>query len=112
VRKYEIKEFYRKFSNSEVLAGGRSRTAEPWIAGPSSYPLYHEVLIERIILELPDELYKVEESYRIMRSSYNLNRKYSKSKSLNLNCAVKNLTRVSLDRTSVGLEPPIISLRV
>jgi len=35
--------------------------------------------------------YKVEESYRIMEPSY-LNRKYSKSTSLNLNCAAKNLT--------------------
>ena len=58
--------FSRKFSNSS----GRSRTAEPWIAGPSSYPLDHEVLVERIISELPDELcgreilqnYVVEES--------------------------------------------------
>jgi hypothetical protein len=48
--------FNRKFSNSQVLAGGRSRTAEPCIAGPSSYPLDHEVLVERTILDLPDEL--------------------------------------------------------
>ena len=40
----------------QVLAGGRSRTAESWIAGPSSYPLDHEGLVERIILDLPDEL--------------------------------------------------------
>ena len=33
-----------------------TRTAEPWIAGPSSYPLDHEALVERIILELPDKL--------------------------------------------------------
>jgi len=46
--------FNRKFS--KVVAGGRSRTAEPWIVRPSSYPLDHEVLVERIILELPDEL--------------------------------------------------------
>ena len=39
-----------------ILAGGRSRTAEPGVAGPSFYPLDHEVLIGRIILELPDEL--------------------------------------------------------
>ena len=39
-----------------ILAGGRSRTAEPWITGPSSYPLDHEGLVERIISELPDEL--------------------------------------------------------
>ena len=40
----------------QVLAGCRSRTAEPWVAGPSSYPLDHDVFVERIILELPDEL--------------------------------------------------------
>jgi hypothetical protein len=41
---------------------------------------------------------KVEESYRIMRSGY-LNRKYSKSKSLNLNCEAKNIFKrhVSLE---------------
>jgi len=39
-----------------ALAGGRSRTGESWVAGPSSYPLDHEVLVERIISELPDEL--------------------------------------------------------
>jgi hypothetical protein len=33
-----------------------SRTAEPWFTGPPSYPLDHEVFVERIILELPDEL--------------------------------------------------------
>jgi hypothetical protein len=35
-----------------------TRNAEPWVAGPSSYPLDHEILVERIILilELPDEL--------------------------------------------------------
>ena len=40
----------------QVLAGCRSRTAEPWFARPASYPLAHEVLVERIIPELPDEL--------------------------------------------------------
>ena len=39
----------------QVLVGGRTRTAEPWVAGPSSYPLDHEVFVERIISELPDE---------------------------------------------------------
>ena len=34
----------------------RFRTAEPWVGGPSSYPLDHDVLVERIILELPDEV--------------------------------------------------------
>jgi hypothetical protein len=45
----------------------------PWFAGLSSYPLDHEVFVERIILELPDKLrgqgiltenilYEVEES--------------------------------------------------
>jgi hypothetical protein len=38
------------------LGGGRSRTAVSSFTGPSSYPLDHEVVIERIILELPDEL--------------------------------------------------------
>ena len=42
--------------SGEVLAGGRSRTAKPWIAGLSSYPLDHEGLVGRIILELPDML--------------------------------------------------------
>jgi hypothetical protein len=48
--------FNRKFSNSKS-AVGRSRTAEPWVAGLSSYPLDHEVLVERVISELPDELW-------------------------------------------------------
>ena len=39
------------------LADGRSRTAKPWIAGLSSYPLDHEGLVGRIILELPDMLW-------------------------------------------------------
>jgi hypothetical protein len=43
--------FNRKISNSS----GRSRTAEYWIAGPLSYPLDHEGLVERITLDLPDE---------------------------------------------------------
>jgi len=35
-----------------------ARSAEPWVAGPSSYHLYHKVLVQRIILisEFPDEL--------------------------------------------------------
>ena len=53
---FEVAEFLQKIFLIQVLAGGRSRTAEPWIAGPSSYPLDHEGLVERIILELPDEL--------------------------------------------------------
>jgi len=52
---YEVEEFLQKIFLIQ-LVGGRSRTAEPWIAGPSSYPLDHEVLVERIISELPDEL--------------------------------------------------------
>ena len=38
------------------LAGGRSRTDEVAVTRPSSYPLDHEGLVERIILELPDML--------------------------------------------------------
>ena len=53
------------------LNPSRSRTREAWIVGPSSYPLGHDVLVERIISELPD----------IMRSR-DLNRKFYKSKSL------------------------------
>jgi hypothetical protein len=34
----------------------RSRTAEVWITGPSSYPLDHEVLVDRIISDLPDKV--------------------------------------------------------
>ena len=40
----------------QVLAGGRSRTGEPWVVWPSSYPLDHEVLVEIIISDLPDEV--------------------------------------------------------
>jgi hypothetical protein len=53
---YEDEEFLQKIFLIEVVAGGRSRTAERWVAGPSSYPLDHEVLVQKIILELPDEL--------------------------------------------------------
>ena len=53
---YEVEEFLQKISLIQVLAGGRSRTAEPWVAGPSSYLLDHEVLVVRVISELPDEL--------------------------------------------------------
>jgi len=53
---YEIKEFKQKIFKLQVLAGGRSRTAEAWITGPSSYPLDHEVVVERIILDLPDKV--------------------------------------------------------
>jgi hypothetical protein len=42
--------------NRKISAGGRSRTGETVVAGPSSYPLHHEVVVERIISELPDEL--------------------------------------------------------
>jgi hypothetical protein len=57
--------------------------------------------------------YEVKESSRVMRSK-NLNREFSTSKSLNLNCEAKNIfnRQVSLDGTSVGLESPIISLTV
>ena len=49
--------FNRKFkSKSLPEVGFELRTVEPWVAGPSSYPLDHEVLVERIISELPDEL--------------------------------------------------------
>ena len=56
--------------------------------------------------------YKVEESYSITRSK-NRGIKYSKSKSLTLNCEAKNIFNrlVSLGSTSVDLEPPIVSLR-
>jgi len=37
--------------------------------------------------------YKVEESYRTMKSNC-LNRKYSESKSLNLNCEAKNIFNI------------------
>jgi hypothetical protein len=56
VTNYEITEFQQKNFQFQVLAGGRSRTAEVWTTGPSSYPLDHEVLVERIILDLPDEM--------------------------------------------------------
>jgi len=57
--------------------------------------------------------YEIEESYSIL-GLRNLNRKYSKSKSLNLNFEAKNIfnRQVSLDSTSPVLEPPIISSRV
>ena len=52
---YEDEEFLQKIFLIQIL-DGRFRTAEPWVAGPPSYPLDHEVLVERIISELPDEL--------------------------------------------------------
>jgi hypothetical protein len=39
-----------------ILEAAGLGTAEPWIAGPVSYPLDHEVLVEITILELPDKL--------------------------------------------------------
>ena len=33
-----------------------TRTAESWVAWPLSYPLDHEVHVQRIILELADKL--------------------------------------------------------
>jgi len=51
---YTIKNFNRKFS--KFLGEGWFRTAERWVAGPSSYPLGYEVVVEMIILGLPDEL--------------------------------------------------------
>ena len=36
------------------LASGRSRTAEVVVTRPSPYPLDHEGLVEKTILELPD----------------------------------------------------------
>jgi hypothetical protein len=53
---YEVEKFLQKIFLSEVAGGGRSRTAEPWVAGPSSYPLDHNVFVDRIILELPDKV--------------------------------------------------------
>jgi hypothetical protein len=53
---YEVEEFLQKIFFIQDLAGGWFRTAESWVAGPSSYPLDHEVLVERIISDLPDEL--------------------------------------------------------
>jgi hypothetical protein len=53
---YEVEEFLQKNFFIQVLAGGRSRTEAAWVAGPSSCPLDHEVLVEKIISELPDEL--------------------------------------------------------
>jgi hypothetical protein len=72
----------RGILTENFLAGGRSRTAERWVAGPSSYPLDHEVVVERIILELPDEVWG--RGILTLVMSRNLNRKYSKSKSLTL----------------------------
>ena len=48
--------FNRKFFKVPVFVGCRSRTAAPRVTGPSSYPLDHEVLVERVISELPDDL--------------------------------------------------------
>jgi hypothetical protein len=53
---YEVEEFLQKIFLIQVVAGGRSRTAALWITDPSSYPLDHEVLVDRIISELPEEL--------------------------------------------------------
>ena len=53
---YEVEESQQKILQVQVLAGGWSRTAEPWVTGPSSYPLDHEGFVERIIFELPDIL--------------------------------------------------------
>ena len=53
---YEVTKYSQKKFFIQVLAGGQFRTAEPWVAGPSSYPLDHEVLVEMIISELPDEV--------------------------------------------------------
>ena len=53
---YEVEEFLQKIFLIQVVAGGRSRTAEHGVAGPSSCPLDHEVLVDGIISELPDEL--------------------------------------------------------
>ena len=52
----EVEEFLQKIFLIQIVVGGRSRTAEPWVAGPLSYPLDHEVLVDRVISELPDEL--------------------------------------------------------
>jgi hypothetical protein len=53
---YKVEKFLQKIFLIQVLVGGRSRTGEPWVVGPSSYPLVYDVLVERIISELPDEL--------------------------------------------------------
>jgi len=61
--------------------------------------------------------YTVEESTEnilLIMKSGSLDGKYSKSKSLTLNCQAKNVFKryVSLGGPSVGLEPPVISFRV
>ena len=61
----------QRIFTENFLNSNRSRTGEAWVVGLSSYPLDHEVVVERIILELPD----------IMRWR-NRNRKFYKSKSL------------------------------
>jgi len=49
--------FNRKFSKYIYLVGLELPNLGLLTAGPSSYPLDHDVLVERIILELPDEVY-------------------------------------------------------
>ena len=40
-----------------VVLGTRwTRTAEPWVAGPSPYPLGQEAFVERIIWVLSDDV--------------------------------------------------------
>jgi hypothetical protein len=51
-----ILELAGELTENFLLASGRSRTAEPWITGSSSYPLDHEGFVDRKILELPDML--------------------------------------------------------
>ena len=73
----------RGILTENFLGGDRSRTAEAWVAGPSTYPLDHEVLVEGIILELPDEV----QGRGILTDDglrTELLTKYSKSKSLTL----------------------------
>ena len=53
---YEVEEILQKMFLIQVLAGGRSRTGERRLVRPSSYPLDHEVFVERIISELHDKL--------------------------------------------------------
>jgi hypothetical protein len=54
---YEDEEFLQKIILIQIVAGGRSRTLNIGLIDPSSYPLDHEVVLDRIISELPDELW-------------------------------------------------------
>ena len=47
----------RGILTENFLAGDLSRTAESWVAGPSSYLLDHRVFGDRIRLKLPDNVW-------------------------------------------------------